>query len=178
MLKLRIRVPSNARSFSVRTRFFSADYPEYVCSPYTDYFLVLLDSAHGGEPANPADKNLSFDANGIPVGITSGLLACVNGATGCAQGATAGFTNSCAGTSDLTGTGFDTPDAGVCNTPSGRVGAGTAWFDVRGNVVPGEIIELRFALWDTDDGSYDSLVLLDDFRWSRQSTEPGTIPAE
>jgi hypothetical protein len=175
MLKLRIRVPSNARSFSVRTRFFSAEYPEWVCSTYNDYFLVLLDSAHAGALPNPVDKNLSYDVYGSPVGVNSGMFdACVPGATGC-SGDVDGY-NSCAlGTFYLLGTGFDTSDANVCGVSTGRVGGGTEWFDVRGNVVPGEIAELRFALWETGDGIIDSVVLLDDFRWSKQSVDPGTI---
>jgi hypothetical protein len=109
------------------------------------------------------------------VGVNSGMFdACVPGATGC-SGDVDGY-NSCAlGTFYLLGTGFDTSDANVCGVSTGRVGGGTEWFDVRGNVVPGEIAELRFALWETGDGIIDSVVLLDDFRWSKQSVDPGTI---
>ena len=59
MLTLRIRVPSNAHSFRLSARFFAADYPEYVCSPYNDVFVALLDSTYVGTPSNPADKNLA-----------------------------------------------------------------------------------------------------------------------
>jgi hypothetical protein len=38
----------------------------------------------------------------------------------------------------------------------GLVSGGTDWLDLRGNVVPGEIITLRFAIWDTFDGLVDS----------------------
>jgi hypothetical protein len=52
MLSLRVRVPSNAASFSVSTSFFSSEYPEWVCSPYNDFFVVLLDSSFDGSPPN------------------------------------------------------------------------------------------------------------------------------
>ena len=45
-----------------------------------------------------------------------------------------------------------------------------------GNVVPGEIIELRFAIWDSYDGFGDSLVLLDNLTWSPATVTPGTVP--
>jgi len=187
MLKLRIRVPSNARSFSVAARLFAADYPEYVCSSYNDFFVALLDSGFAGAPANPADKNLATGANGTPVGVNlvnTGLFtSCLNGNTGCAEGAVAGFASSCVGGADLAGTGFDTLNPvgpagggpGYCGT-NNLLGGGTGWFAIRGNVVHGETIELRLALWDTDDGSYDTVVLLDDFRWSREYVAPGVVP--
>ena len=183
MLKLRIRVPGDAHSFKVSAKFFTAEYAEYVCSPFNDFFVVLLDSAYAGTPANPADKNLAtYTAPGggrYPLGVNlardnTGLFKqCINGTTGCAPGATAGTTSSCVSTSGLTGTGMDTADPGNCNSNS-RFGGGTDWLAIRGNVLPGEIIELRFALWDTSDGFYDSVVLLDNFAWSPNTVTPGT----
>jgi hypothetical protein len=67
---------------------------------------------------------------------------------------------------------MDTAAAG-CGA-SNLAGGGTDWLVIRGNVVPGEIIELRFALWDTADGIYDSVVLLDNFAWSPNTVTPGT----
>lgn len=192
MLKLRIRVPTNARSFSVSTRFFTAEYPEYVCSPYNDFYVVLLDSSFAGSPANPNDRNLAIYAliggDTVPIGVNlafgnTGLFqACKNGPTGCAPLATAGTTATCTGTTDLTGTGFDqvNPPPAFVGVPgycgqSDLSGGGTAWLTTRGNVAPGETIELRFALWDTSDGYYDSLVLIDNFEWSTDPTTPGTF---
>ena len=183
MLKLRIRVPGNARSFSVAANFLSADFPESVCGTTNDTFVALLDSTYAGAPANPADKNLAmYTAPGVgiyPVGVNlahgdTGLFTqCVNGNTGCSFG-TAGSISTCTGTSGLSGTGMDAADAGICNNASGLVGGGTDWLVLRGNVVPGEIIVLRFAIWDTGDGLFDSHVILDNFRWSHSVTTPGT----
>jgi hypothetical protein len=188
MLKVRVRVPTNAKSFGVSSFFFSAEYPEWTCSPYNDFFLTLLDSTFmpgAGQVGNPADKNLAFysAANGnFPVGVNlahngTGLFnQCENGGTGCQPGCVAGNTNNtCTGTNLLTGTGFDV-DGGntyVCGN-NDFVGGGTGWLTTNGNVKPGETIELRFVIWDTSDHIFDSLVLIDNFNWSLEASTPGT----
>jgi hypothetical protein len=192
MLKLRIRVPTNARSFSVSTRFFSAEYPEYVCSPFVDYFVVLLTSGYAGSPANPNDGNIGAvtadDGNIFPIGTGLAFAnlgpfqACKNGVTGCAGGAVMGNTVTCTAPGDLAQTGFDplnpapkfSNEPGFCGT-NNQLGGGTAWLTTRGNVVPGETIELRLAIWDTGDGFYDSLTLLDNFEWSTTPIAAGAF---
>jgi hypothetical protein len=189
MLALRLRVPTNARSFRFRAKFFSAEYPEWVCSPFNDFFVVLLDSAHSGAPENPADKNLAVldDAAGrVPIGVNlaTGNIGlsqdCQNGPTGCAGGAVAGTYSRCAGPGGLAGTGMDlvcpsgaTPQLPGCCGENRLAGGGSAWLKIQGNVEPGEVIRLRLALWDTGDGNYDSLVLVDGFEWSPLPVEPG-----
>lgn len=193
MLKVRVRVPTNAQSFSVNTYFFSSEYPEWVCSPYNDFFVALLTSGWAGSPANPTDKNLAFydpppaGAPYYPVGVNlafgnTGLFRqCLNGATGCGGGSVAGTTNVCQSTAELAGTGFDilnpvsqfAGDPGYCGT-NNMLGGGTGWLTTTGNVVPGEVIEVRFAIWDTGDPWYDSVVLLDNFVWSVNASQPGT----
>ncbi len=192
MLKLRIRVPTNANSFTFNSYFLSSEYPEWVCSAFNDFFLVLLDSTFAGTPANPSDKNLAtYTAPSgavYPVGVNlaygdTGLFTqCLNGPTGCGGGVTiAGSTSTCLGTADLTGTGFDAvnPPAQFANDPgwcgsSNLAGGGTGWLTTSGNVVPGETIELRILVWDTGDGYYDSAALLDNFRWNVNASTPGT----
>ncbi len=191
MYSLRIRVPSNANSFSVDVNFISAEYPQWVCSPFNDFFVVLLNSTFSGTPANPADTNLARytapDTNVYPVGVNlafgdTGLFQqCISGATGCGGAATAGTTMSCTDASQLAGTGFDVVnppnigpgEPGSCGG-SNLLGGGTGWLTTSGNVVPGEEIDLQFAIWDTGDPIYDSVVLLDNFRWSLTTSEPGT----
>ncbi|AUX41368.1 hypothetical protein SOCE26_027790 [Sorangium cellulosum] len=196
MLRLRVRVPTNASSFSVSAFFLASEYPEWVCSRYNDFFLTLLDSAFEpvpGEPPNPADKNLAFydpppDGGPVyPVGVNlafgnTGLFTqCVNGQTGCGGGAVRGVTNTCTGIEQLLGTGFDIvrPPAQFDGEPgwcgaSERAGGGTGWLVMNGNVTPGETMELRFVLWDTGDAWNDSVVLLDNFQWSTFASTPGT----
>ena len=40
---------------------------------------------------------------------------------------------------------------------------------------PGETIEVRFAIWDTSDHLWDSTVLLDNWTWSLNASQPGTV---
>lgn len=191
MLTLRIRVPTNAQSFSLVTNFLSAEYPEWVCSPYNDFFVVLLDSTFAGTPANPADKNLAVytspSGSIYPVGVNlafgdTGLFTqCENGPTGCGQGSVAGSTTTCVAVTELAGTGMDLQDPdspfggepGVCGN-NDLLGGGTGFLVTTGNVVPGEIITLRIATWDTSDEFYDSVAILDAFSWGLEPSEPGT----
>ncbi len=194
MLELTIRVPSNAKSFKLSTNFMSSEYPEWTCSPFNDFFVVLLDSTWTGQPANPADKNLAVYTSPAmqkyPVGVNlahgdTGLFTvCQNGQTGCAtdSGAVAGTISTCMAMTELAGTGMDGTnpapafpnDPGYCGT-NNQVGGGTGWLVTQGNVVGGETIKLRIALWDTSDGYYDSLALIDKFEWSVEAAMPGTV---
>jgi hypothetical protein len=177
MLTLRMRAPTNAYSFSVMTFFFSAEYPEYVCSQYNDFFVALVDS--GAD--NPADGNIAIYDDGTtawPVGVNLAMVAdglftqCENGEIGCVSGLGEQYSG-CVGDALLEGTGFDTVGAG-CGT--GPEGGGTGWLRMSGNVTPGEVFEIRFAIWDTSGHIYDSLVLLDDWEWSVEAAEPGVAP--
>ena len=183
MLTMHVRVPSNAHSFSIKSNFYSAEFPEWTCSEYNDFFVILLDSAYNGNPPNPADKNLAFYTQpntmmNYPVGVNlafgnTGLFTqCVNGSTGCAG--TPGTISSCVGTADLAGTGFDDPDPGECDNNS-LMGGGTGWLTTTGNVNPGEVITLRIAIWDTSDHAFDSLAIIDAFTWSVDGAAPGTV---
>ncbi|MBL0213805.1 MAG: choice-of-anchor L domain-containing protein [Myxococcales bacterium] len=183
MLTLTVRVPTNAKSFKLATNFFSSEFPEFTCSAYNDFFVVLLDSAYNGTPANPMDKNLAFyQPSGsmmkYPVGVNlasgnTGLFTqCVNGTTGCAG--TAGSISTCTSTTQLTGTGLDTPNGGSCDA-NALQGGGTGWLETSGNVNPGEIMKLRIAIWDTSDHVLDSLAIVDGFQWSVDASQPGTV---
>jgi hypothetical protein len=185
MLTLTIRVPTNAHSFTLDTSFFSSEFPEYTCSKFNDFFVVLLDSTYTGTPANPTDKNLAFYAppgttEVYPVGVNlaandTGLFTqCVNGHLSCEVSGTQPLITTCSSTSMLTDTGFDTADAGECDANSLQ-GGGTGWLQTRGNVVPGEVITLRIAIWDTSDHILDSLAVIDAFTWSVDVAEPGTV---
>ena len=47
----------------------------------------------------------------------------------------------------------------------------------RANVVPGEIITLRIAIWDTSDHVLDSLAVFDAFQWSIETAAaPYEVP--
>jgi hypothetical protein len=63
--------------------------------------------------------------------------------------------------------------AGTCM----RYSAGTRWLTTTADVVPGETIELVFAIFDLDDVNWDSFVFLDNVRWNCSDTPgPSTEP--
>jgi hypothetical protein len=180
MLTVQVRVPTNARAFTVDGYFLSSDYPEWACSTFSDYFVALLSSSHNGTPPNPSDRNIAAyfgTASVTPLSVNlargTGLFQqCIDGAIGCGPGAIASTTDGCVGTAELAGTGFDAANGGSC-TPDGLLGGGTGWLRFGGNVVPGETVHLRFAIWDNTDGVEDSHILLDNFRWLAEPITPG-----
>lgn len=181
LFTLQLKAPTNAHAIAFDAFFFTADFPEYVCSSLTDVFVALLESSFAGAPANPADGNIAR-ATGVPVvsasnafGSTGLFTACTNGATGCSSGV-AGTISTCAESASLTGTGYEVVDA-VCQAGD-LTGGGTGWLTASGNVVPGETITLRFALWDTADGISDSTVLVDNVRRQPANVTPGAQIAE
>jgi hypothetical protein len=86
----------------------------------------------------------------------------------------AGSITTCADAMQLAGTGLDTPTNGQCSAGALQ-GGGTGWLETSGNVKPGEIMKLRIAIWDTSDHVLDSLAVVDGFRWSVDTTQPGTV---
>lgn len=179
MLNMRVRVPTNARSFSVMMQFFSAEYPEWVCSQYNDFFLTLV----GSTADNPADGNIAVYDDGEtawPVGVNLVMVAeglftqCENGEIGCSSDFSSIY-EGCLGTALLVGTGFDAVD-NTCDPGQEVAGGGTGWLKMSGNVTPGETVDLRFAIWDTSGHLFDSVVLLDDFTWSLDAATPGVAP--
>jgi hypothetical protein len=147
-LELKIRVPSNAKSFKYQQNFFTWEYSGYICSRYNDFYVAMMDP----KPAGLADGNIAFDQDSNPISVNNSLLQV------CKGGTYKGKTFTCPlGDSTLSGTGFE-----------GH--AATGWLTTTTDVTPGSEITLRFAIWDSGDGVLDSTVLIDDFTWS---TEPG-----
>ena len=180
MLVLRLRAPTNAKAFSFNSYFFSAEYPEFVCTTYNDQFIALVDTPSGTPSPipNPVDKNLMTYSDGAqkwPIGIniakgTNLFAVCDAQATNPTCWDTDVSATSCElGSSQLSGTGFDIASGDTCT-----IGGGTFWLTTSGNVVPGEIVEIRIGIWDSGDWSYDSLSLIDGFKWLANATLPGT----
>jgi hypothetical protein len=181
MLTLEVRVPTNASSFTIASNFMSAEYPEWVCSTFNDFFIMLLTSQWAGEPKNPKDGNLAIytapDDKTYPVGVNlaqgTGLFRqCINGTLGCSAGTNTSMSTACVSQDELVGTGMD--ESGASCDVNGIVGGGTGWLTTTGNVVPGEVIKLSIAIWDTSDALYDSLALIDNFQWKIDPAQPGT----
>ena len=152
-VQLKIRVPTNAKSMSYDFRFFSGEYQSYQCTMFNDYYLAMLTS---GAPAIPADHNISFDTFGNAVSVNNGFFDVCGG-----NGQNCG--NCPSGTAELAGTGMDSVNGG-----------GTTWLTTDAPVVSGETIVLDLVIFDVGDHAFDSLVLLDNFRWSLNTAVLGT----
>lgn len=182
MLVLRLRAPTNVRAFSFNSYFLSAEYPEYVCSAFNDQFVALVDTP-AGVPApipNPLDKNLLVYTQGgdlWPIGInvakgTSLFSVCAPQASNPCWSTWVNESSCSLGAGDLTGTGFEAPPDAA--DPACTIGGGTHWLTTAGNVLPGEIVELRIVIWDVGDTGFDSAALIDGFQWLPSATLPGT----
>ena len=188
-LKARIRVPTNAKSFSYSFKFNTAEYPEFVCQQFNDFFITLLKSTWkpaaakaclvGSEcesgtctgamcvPAAPlpADSNIAFDAAKNAVSVNNAFLEVCFPAVNAPPGACP------SGTQDLVGTGMGGWKTGMVENL--KDGGATEWLINDAPVVPGETIEIQFVTWDAGDHNVDSLVLLDKFRWNVTPSLPG-----
>jgi hypothetical protein len=63
---------------------------------------------------------------------------------------------------ELAGTGFQ------------QQGGGTGWYTMNGSAAPGETLQLTTAIFDMGDTAYDTVVLLDNWRWDCE----GCVPSE
>ena len=153
-VQLKIRVPTNAKSLSYDFRFFSGEYQNYQCTTFNDYYLAMLTS---GAPGIPADHNISFDTLGNAVSVNNGFFdVCGGNMKSCG--------NCPSGIGELLNTGMGSP----------ANGGGTTWLTTDSPVVSGETITLDLVIFDVGDHAYDSLVLLDNFRWSLNTAVVGT----
>jgi hypothetical protein len=175
-LKLQLRVPSNAKSFSYRFQYYSSEYPTYRCSAFNDTFLAELTSKafNGGK-----EGNISFDANNHVVSVDNGFFQVCDVNDGTASSPNANDpnapANNCLATPNadtvMGGTGFS--PKGDPNGLSSGAGATVELTTQNVPVQPGETITLRYIIFDEGDGIIDSSVLLDNFQWSATPATPG-----
>jgi len=165
-LRLVIRVPTNANSFTFNEQFFSYEFPDYICSTYNDTFVVEM------APKLPTlpNGNVAFDQPGNPISVNNSLLQV------CDPQTAGGKAFACPlGSSSLQGTGFG-KDTALSNH------AATGWLVTTVNVDPslkGKNITLLFAVWDSGDGILDSTAIIDNVTWSTQPGQntPVTMPS-
>ena len=75
-LRVDFDVPTTASCLSIRFRFYSEEFPEYVGAIYNDAFIAELDAstwdASGTtRPAIRAPRNFAFDTRGNPISVNS-----------------------------------------------------------------------------------------------------------
>jgi hypothetical protein len=182
-LELQIRTPTNATGYSFNFKFYSFEYPNYVCDTegYNDQFIALVTPAPKGAwvPSGSTGGNISFDSSGNPVSVNMGFFDVCDPTT------PTRFASSCTsgggtcpplpspycplGVSELAGTGFDVWSK---DGPAG----GTRWLQTQAPATPGSIITIRFAIWDAGNAYYDSTVLIDNFQWLATGGSVSTTP--
>ena len=137
-LELTLRAPSNAGGYAFDFDYhtFETAYPP--CSQWLDQFVALVVPP----PPGAINGNIVFDASTLPpCADWTGFQVCGT----CPLGA-----------GDLLGTGFDT---------WAQSASATGWYTTTAPVAPSSVFTLRFAVWDGEDGVFDSTVLVDAFRW-------------
>ncbi|WP_437801893.1 choice-of-anchor L domain-containing protein [Sorangium sp. So ce693] len=136
-LELVIRTPTNATGYEFAFKFYTFEYPEFVCDAFNDQFVALATPA----PPGSLNGNLSFDSVGNPVSVNISFFEVCEGCP--------------LGTDELEGTGFGLwNDAGA-----------TGWLRTQAPVTGGEELKLRFMIFDTGDDRLDSTALVDGFKW-------------
>ena len=102
-----------------------------------DQFISLINPP----PQGSIKGNISFDSQTNPVSVNVAFFEVCQGCP--------------LGTSEMQGTGFNTwNDAGA-----------TGWLQSQAPVKGGDEFIVRWTIWDTGDGNYDSTALVDNFEW-------------
>jgi hypothetical protein len=145
-LELVLVVPAGVRAVAFDYFFLTRDYPDWVCLPYLDQAGALITGVTGA----PALSNVLLDASANP------MYASPTSMQACAANADTSVVEDyiCPlGTSQLAGTGFDNY-------------GGSGWLGTSNlPVVAGDTVRIRFMIWDVEDGTVDSSLLIDGFRW-------------
>ena len=160
-LHLTLKAPINATGFQFDFRFYSHEYPKYVCTTYNDFFIALLSSKAAGIPA---DTNIVFDKTGAAVSINNAFF------TSCSP-FTCTTKSNCRANYTACTNGKCTTQYGAC--PDGTAdlaawgggGGATAWLTTKAPVIGGETFTLDFIIWDTGDSALDSAAIIDNFKW-------------
>jgi hypothetical protein len=164
-LRLTIRTPRDAKSFTFDFDFYTYEYPDYICSMFNDFFVAMLSPPLATLP----DGNISFDEQGNTISVNAGFLAA------CQPCNAGGKQFDCPlGYGEILGTGFDSNMGFTCMIQGS---AATSWLVTTAPIeVPGTEVTLLFAIWDSGDGILDSTVLIDNFKFELTEGEVGTVP--
>lgn len=172
-LDMKLRAPTNAKSFKIRFKFFTCEYPDYTCSLFNDVFAILmapsplLKNDPMSDGGNNTSANIAFETsdtgtkNVIGVNNTSFLTACKP------DPQTEKYKN-CGNDAGLKGSGFE-----------GH--AASAWLETQVPIPAfpegaDRVISLRFAIWDSADHKLDSTAVVDGFEWSAdEGSGVGTV---
>lgn len=147
-MRFTINVPEAVNGFAYDVAFLSWEYPDFYGWAYNDIYIAWLQSEEW-------TGNITFDDFGAALSLNAGFL-------------------------DFK----DAPNFIDCPLPCdapelegfGLEGHGaTRWLETNVGVTGGEEITVIFAIMDIQDNIVDSLVLLDNFRWTCIGGTPGTV---
>ncbi|MBK8254032.1 MAG: choice-of-anchor L domain-containing protein [Polyangiaceae bacterium] len=160
-LQLKIRTPKNATGYKFNFKFYSFEFPEWICTSFNDQFIALVNPA----PMGSINGNISFDKNTNPVSVNIAFFDVCDPASQsmwaqyCGGGCPPVPSPYCpSGTAELIGTGFKEWDLG-------SYAGGTSWLQTQAPVKGGDVITIRYAIWDTGDQALDSTAVIDNFQW-------------
>jgi len=143
-LRVTLVAPTWANSYRFDFKFYTTDYPNYVCTAYNDQFLVLASAP----PVGSLNGDIALDAALDPITVNSSDFL-----TECGPG---GSYSCPLGAAELAGTGFEG-------------GAATPWLRTTAPIGGGDTLTLTFLIFDSSDGTYDATALIDAFAWSPAS---------
>ncbi len=158
-VEVTINTPSNVQGFSFDFDFFTYEWPDFICSPYNDFFVAILSPI----PMGQTDGNISFDTMGNPVSVNNAFLE-VCGCSGnppspCLAGQQMKPFTCPLGDLDLLGTGFG------FDTAEGQDHGSTGWLTTKAPIAKNSQIVLRWAVYDSTDGYLDTTTLIDNWQW-------------
>ncbi len=160
-LRLTLKAPINAGSFTFDFNFFSEEYPAYVCRGFNDTFLAMLTSQQYTTPFQ-----IAFDPNNHRINVNNSFF---QDCTSIVTTDNLGYTHSCSGAlSLLNGTSYEIK-YGQTSLTLGNLfkgSGGTDWLKTTAPIAPGETFTLSFIIFDQGDGIMDSAINLDNFRWN------------
>jgi hypothetical protein len=148
-LRVTLEVPEGKHGFSFDFLFASAEYPEFLNEYYNDTFYAIMEY----DALNSgATTNVAFDDVGNEIEVDAEFFE--NASHPCSE-------------------------AGSHWSQTIDQGAGsTGWLRTSWPVAEGDTFSLTFSIHDEGDCLFDSMVLLDHFRWLRDAPPGVTVPIE
>jgi hypothetical protein len=182
-----LTAPDDAKAFRFKYVFFSEEYDDFISTGFNDKFYVFIEAAstNGAAPTlinftDCRDPDAYYD---FVCGADD--PACEEGERYCYIAINSAFSDCCwfdgcpgfdpATRTDIAGTGF------VCapsaSSDSNAAGSSTGWLQTSWPIEGGEMFALTFHIHDTQDGAYDSEVILDAFEFL-EDEQQGTVPVD